>query len=129
MWLYSLSEQQRRTLLDLAHNVVVSDGILDPNEELMMDQFRREMALAADVEPRYIDLDGLDRIFDDGRSRHIALLNLIHLSYVDGALEIEEECLLKEIARAFGVDDAVFARLDDWVRRFVSLENEAAGLF
>ena len=45
MWLSSLSEQQRHAALRLAHNVVVSDGILDPNEEGMLDDFRREMEL------------------------------------------------------------------------------------
>lgn len=128
MWLFSLSERQREVLLGLAHNIVVSDGLLDPNEESMMDQFKREMALAPDVEAEYIDIGGIEEIFDSSRARRIALLNLIHLSYVDGALEIEEECLLKELAQAFEVDDASFARMENWVKRLMTLEQEALGL-
>jgi tellurite resistance protein len=127
MWLSSLTAGQRSTLLRLAHNVVVSDGLLDPNEELMLDEFKREMALRPDTDAYYIELEGIERIFDSPRSRTIALLNLLRLSYVDGAFEIEEECFLKELSRAFGVDDASFLLLDNWVRRLVSLEREARG--
>ncbi len=125
MWLSALSSEQRQALLGLAHNVVVSDGLLDPNEEGMLDEFRREMELHPAVEAEYLELDGIDATFDTRRSRIIVLLNLLRLSYADGAFEIEEECLLKEVGQAFGVTDEEFRLLDNWVRRFLSLEEEA----
>ena len=125
MWLSALSSEQRQALLGLAHNVIVSDGLLDPNEEGMLDEFRREMDLHPTVEAEYLELDGIDTTFDSRRSRIIVLLNLLRLSYADGAFEIEEECLLKELGRAFGVTDEEFRLLDNWVRRFLSLEQEA----
>ena len=128
MWLKSLTDEQREALLGLAHNVIVSDGILDPNEEDMLDEFKREMALKPDVVSDYLELDGIGEIFDSRRTRTVAVLNLLRLSYVDGAFEIEEECLLKEVARAFGIDDADFALMDNWVRRLVGLEREARDL-
>lgn len=128
MWLNDLNADQRRSFLGLAHNIVVSDGLLDPNEELMMVAFRREMGLGDEVEADYTDLTGVDEVFSDRRSRRIAMLNLIHLSYADGAYEIEEECLLRELASAFGVEDGEFALLENWVKRLVSLEQEAKAL-
>ena len=128
MWLASLSETQRIALLRLAHNVVVSDGILDPNEDIMMDEFRREMEMSSPDEPEYLELDGIGNIFVDRRSRVVALLNLIKLSYADGAFEIEEECLLKEISAAFAIDDDEFLLLDNWVKRLTALEEEATVL-
>ena len=125
MWLSALSADQREALLGLAHNVVVSDGLLDPNEEGMLDEFKREMELNPATEAEYLELDGIDSRFANRKSRIIALLNLLRLSYADGAFEIEEECLLKEVSRAFGVDDEEFMLLDNWVRRFLSLEEEA----
>ncbi len=125
MWLSVLSTDQREALLGLAHNVVVSDGLLDPNEEGMLDEFRREMELHPALETKYLELEGVEATFDSRRSRIIALLNLIRLSYADGAFEVEEECLLKEVCRVFGVSDAEFRLLDNWVRRFLSLEEEA----
>ena len=128
MWLTSLEPEQRKALLGLAHNVIVSDGLLDPNEEGMLDQFKREMDLNPELESDYLELDGIDEIFASRQSRVIALLNLIRLSYADGAFEIEEECLLKEIGRTFQVSNEEFMLLDNWVRRLLALEDEARSL-
>ena len=125
MWLSSLTAEQREALLGLAHNVVVSDGLLHPNEEVMLGEFKREMELNPATESKYLELDGVDKLFDTQRARAIALLNLLRLSYVDGAFEIEEECLLKEVSRAFGIPDSQFRLMDNWVRRMVALEQEA----
>ncbi len=128
MWLSTLTDQQRDALLGLAHNVVVSDGLLDPNEEDMLDEFKREMALRPDAVSDYLELEGIESIFDSRRARTVAVLNLLRLSYVDGAFEIEEECLLKEVARVFGISDDDFAHMDNWVRRLAALEEEAREL-
>jgi hypothetical protein len=128
MWLSILQPEQRRALLGLAHNVVVSDGLLDPNEEGMLAEFKREMDLPPATEVEYLELDGIERIFDGRKCRVIALLNLIRLSYADGAFEIEEECLLKEISRTFEITDGDFLLLDNWVRRLLALEDEARAL-
>ena len=125
MWLEVLTDEQRQALLRLAHNVIVSDGVLHPNEELLINEFRREMDLHQ-LEPiEYIDLKGLEATFDSSRSRSIAILNLIHISYVDGAFEIEEECLLRQLARQFEIDEPRFLLMDNWVRRMLALEQEA----
>lgn len=107
---------------------MVSDGLLDPNEEGMLDEFKREMELYPGTELEYLELDGIGETFASRRSRMIALLNLLRLSYADGAFEIEEECLLKEVSRAFEVSDADFMLLDNWVKRLVALEEEAKAL-
>jgi len=128
MWLRALNDRQREALLGLAHNIVVSDGLLDPNEEGMIDEFKREMELNPATESDYLELDGIERTFDTRKSRMIALLNLLRLSYADGAFEIEEECLLKQISRTFAISDAEFLLLDNWVRRLLALEDEARRL-
>ena len=128
MWLSSLSSDQRKALLGLAHNVVVSDGLLDPNEETMLDEFKREMELNPELQSEYLELDGIEQVFDSRRSRTVALLNLLRLSYVDGAFEIEEECLLKEVSRAFSISDDEFLLMDNWVKRLMALEGEAQDL-
>ncbi len=124
MWLSALRPEQRKALLGLAHNVVVSDGLLDPNEEGMLDEFKREMELAS-AQGEYLELQGIEETFDSRKSRLIVLLNLLRLSYADGAFEIEEECLLKEVSDVFGVTDEEFLLLDNWVRRLYALEEEA----
>ena len=125
MWLSTLSDEQRNALFRLAHNVIVSDGILDPNEEGMMADFRREMEISSHLDPEYLALDGIDTVFPDREARIVVLLNLLKISYADGAFDIEEECLLNEIRPAFECSDDEFRLLDNWVRRLHALEREA----
>ncbi len=128
MWLAKLSDAQRRALLGLAYDVVVSDGILDPNEEGMLNDFKLEMGFSADFELEYLPLEGIESVFESRQSRVVVMINLLRLSYVDGAFEIEEECLLKEVSKVFGLSDDEFQLLDNWVRRWLSLQEEALSL-
>ena len=95
----------------------------------MLFELKREMALSDVGEVEYLELDGIQNVFQDRRSRIIVVINLLKLSYVDGAFEIEEECLLKEIARTFDITDQEFLLLDNWVRRLTALEDEVTALF
>jgi len=128
MWLSQLSGEQQETMLRLAHNVIVSDGLLDPNEEGMLEAFRREMGVSADFQVEYLELGGISRVFSERRERLIVLMNLCKLSYADGAFEIEEECLINEIRKAFDVSEAQFDMLQGWIKRMTLLESEGAGL-
>lgn len=128
MWLSSLTAKQRTALIGLAHDVVESDGLLDPSEELMMSEFKREMSLSSSEPTGHMDLEGIEKIFHAKREQVIVLLNLLRLSYADGEFNVDEESLVKEIALAFQLDDEEFRKLDDWVRRLVEIELEARAL-
>ena len=129
MWLSNLSKDQHQALIRLAHNVIVSDGLLDPNEEGMFDLMKKEMGIENSEEVEYLSLDGIEAIFPDRKTRIIVLINLIRIGYVDGAFEIEEECLLRDLANSFDIELDEFELLDNWVKRLVGLEKEAQALF
>ena len=129
MWLSNLSKDQHQALIRLAHNVIVSDGLLDPNEEGMFDLMKKEMGIENSEEVEYLSLDGIETTFPDRKTRIIVLINLIRVGYVDGAFEIEEECLLRDLANSFDIELDEFELLDNWVKRLVGLEKEAQALF
>ena len=128
MWLSHLTGEQKETMLRLAHNVIVSDGLLDPNEEGMLEAFRREMSVSSDFQIEYQELAGIEAVFSERKERLIVLMNLCKLSYADGAFEIEEECLINEIRKVFDVTEAQFNMLQGWIKRMMSLEEEGAAL-
>ena len=112
----------------LAHDVVVSDGDLSPAETAMMEQLRREIGLPREFEPHYIPVAGVETIFDTSQARVAVVINLVRLGYADGAFEIEEQFLLKEICRLFDIDESAFKRIENWVLRLISLEKEVLSL-
>ncbi|MDP4639606.1 MAG: hypothetical protein NWR61_10295 [Pseudomonadales bacterium] len=128
MFLAGLSQQQKETLMCLAHNVVVSDGLLSTGEELMMADMHREMNLDPGFAPHYLPLSGVERIFVTQRSRIIALMALLRLGYADGAFEIEEQFFIRDLAAALNVGPQHLARIENWVRRLIALQQEASDL-
>ena len=124
MFLSTLTTDQKQAFICLEHNVVVSDGDLSISEEVMMAEMRREMNLEPTFQPEYVDIEGIERVFDTRRSRAIALISLVRLGYADGAFEIEEECFLRELSHQFAITDDEFGLIDNWVKRLISLERE-----
>ena len=57
------------------------------------------------------------------------MISLIRLAYADGAFEIEEQCFLKDLSKAFEIPESDFQLIDNWVRRLISLEKEAGAFF
>ena len=128
MFLHELTAEQSVTFICLAHDIVVSDGVVRADERFMIEQLRREIGLPQDFETHYVPLEGVEKIFDSPRARVSVVINLIRLSYADGAFEIEERFLLEEICRLFEIDEQQFSLIDNWVRRLVGLEEEARTL-
>ncbi len=124
MFLASFNKQQKEAFFCLAHDVVVSDGDLSVGEQIMMEDMRQEMSLDLAFEPHYLDIDGMDQIFDTHRSRTIAIISLIRLGYADGAFEIEEQSFLKLLCHTFEIADSEFVLIENWVRRLNALEEE-----
>jgi|TARA_B100002003_G_scaffold249194_2_gene284869 tellurite resistance protein len=104
---------------------VISDGELSVGERVMMEEMRKEMALSADFDPHYLNVEGTREIFDTRRSRSIVLISLVRLGYADGAFEIEEQSFLKVLCNEFEISNDDFALIENWVRRLITLEREA----
>ena len=76
MWLSNLNKDQHQALIRLAHNVIVSDGLLDPNEEGMFDLLKKEMGIENSQEVEYLSLDGIEAIFPDRKARTVSYTHL-----------------------------------------------------
>jgi tellurite resistance protein len=124
MFLYELDRKQKETFICLAHVVAVSDGELSSEERLMMNELKREIDLSPEFEPHYMPVDGIQEIFETRSARVATIIALIRLGYADGAFEIEEQFLLKEICVTFEVTESDFIIIENWVRRLIALEKE-----
>ena len=129
MFLQDLSADQQEALLCLAHDVIVSDGDLRPGEVAIMADLRRELQIAPDFEPRYMAVAEAEVLFGTRRARMAALLSLIRVAYADRSYEIEEQCFLQDLRHAFTISDDDFSACETWVKRLISLEEEAEALF
>lgn len=125
MFLSALSKAQKETFLRLAYNVVVSDGDLSVGEEVMMEEMRREMNIDPAFTPEYLEIDGVENLFPDHKSRVVVLIALIQLGYADGAFEIEEQSFVRVLSQSFNISEEDLAFMDNWVKRLLALQKEA----
>ncbi len=125
MLLSLLTDKQKEACFCLAHNVAVSDGELSAGERVLMEEMRREMGLDSSFEPHYLDVEGMERLFDTRKSRATVLISLIRLGYADGAFEIEEQSFLRVLSKLFEISESEFVLIENWVRRLIALEREA----
>lgn len=128
MFLQEFDKTQKEAFICLGHNVVVADGDLTPDEQVMMNNLKREIGLETSFDPHYITLDGINEIFTTHRSRVAVLINLVRLGYADGAFEVEEQMLVEQVCKHLEIGDEEFSRIENWVRRLIALEKEALAL-
>ena len=93
-----------------------------------MDELRREMSLADTFTPEYLPIDGVADLFPTHQSRVIVLIALIRVAYADDVFDIEEQCFIQDLCTAFNISTPQFTRIDNWVKRLVSLQHEASEL-
>jgi uncharacterized tellurite resistance protein B-like protein len=129
MYLGELNQVQREALLCLAHDVIVSDGDLRPGEIDIMRELRREMRIQAGFAAQYMPVSDAESLFASRRHRITVLLALIRVAYADSSYEIEEQCFLQDLRRAFAISDEDFLSCETWVKRLISLNQEAELLF
>lgn len=128
MWLVTLTERQRGALIGLAQHLIYADDVMDISEEIMLEDFRRQMMLYGNPGAPAESIERLATYFDTRMSRSVALLNLLRLGYVDGDFDVEEESLMLRIAEVLGFSDADFRVFEDWVGRLAALEAEGKKL-
>lgn len=128
MWLMTLTETQREALIGLAQHLMHADDAVDPSEEFMLEDFRRQMKLFGNSGAPRESIEDLSVRFDTRLSRSVALLNLLRLCYADGTFGVEEESLMLRFAEALRFSDAEYRVIEDWVNRFATLEEEGKKL-
>ncbi|MDH5737769.1 MAG: TerB family tellurite resistance protein [Gammaproteobacteria bacterium] len=129
MFLNRLNSEQQQALQKLAYSVAVSDGEMSEDERQMLEEMQREMHLPLPLKPEHLDIDTAMRLFDSRASRAIVLVTLIKLGFADKAYEIEEQCFIDDLRKAFNYSDNDFEHITDWVKKLVSLEQEMDNYF
>ena len=118
MFLSQLTEPEKAAFLALAREMVVLNGVLVTETE-MLAAACREMGLTVD-QPVFLSFEAACASFKSDRSRKIALMELMLLAKADGLVQAEESELAKRIQAAFGASDDVLA----WARRWAELSLE-----
>lgn len=124
MFLQSLNEQQREAFLVLASKIAMSDGE-DSSEELAaIDSLKTEMGITHNVDIQKV-LAGLDvSAFDTHRSRVVAALELLRLTYADEYVHEAEVAEVRDVCTAMGFPEEWLSTMGEWASRFNEIDGE-----
>jgi uncharacterized tellurite resistance protein B-like protein len=105
MFLGTIKESYRESVLDLALYIAESDNDFSESEKSVIDAYRQEMGLSYQPQKKELKtiLDSLSPA--DSNDKRKILFEMAALVIADGSYSDEEEKLVKEISAAFNIDD------------------------
>jgi uncharacterized tellurite resistance protein B-like protein len=105
MFLSTVKELYRESVLDLALYIAESDNEFSESEKSVINAYRQEMALS--YQPKKKELKTiLDSLLPaDSNDKRKILFEMAALVIADGSYSDEEEKLVKEISAAFNIGD------------------------
>lgn len=105
MFLGTIKESYRESVLDLALYIAESDNDFSESEKSVIDAYRQEMGLSYQPQKKELKaiLDSLSPA--DSNDKRKILFEIAALVIADGSYSDEEEKLVKEISAAFNISD------------------------
>ena len=129
MFLNNLTLEQKKAFLSVAMKIMKADGRLDARERDMVEGMRYEMGLWNETVLPKGFLEELVKPFDTRKSRIILLLESIALAYSDDDFADEEKKILRQMAILFEFNEEEATKIEGWVLRFRTLQQEAVEMF
>jgi uncharacterized tellurite resistance protein B-like protein len=105
MFLGTIKESYRESVLDLALYIAESDNDFSESEKSVIDAYRQEMRLSYQPQKKELKtiLDSLSPA--DSNDKRKILFEMAALVIADGSYSDEEEKLVKEISAVFNISD------------------------
>ena len=121
MYLFHFDQKQKETFLSLALALIESNGIIDKEEITQIHLMKNEMQIKSDYEIKRLDnLDSIVDVFHSSKSKMICLMELIGLSYIDGAFCQKEKDFIEIICNKLSIPLEKIEIADEWVNRILS---------
>lgn len=126
MFVEWLNGKQQAVLLHYAHEMMVADGILDPEEQVYMDLLHKQIRPGVEAEP--LPIDELASTFDRRPSRIALYLELTGMGYANENFDPHQSDLLRKIAETLTLSDNDVDAINCWVAALLQLMKKARDL-
>ncbi|MEH7095203.1 hypothetical protein [Neobacillus vireti] len=120
MFLAELQLEEKTAFLELAVLIASIDGNLSIFETTILNKYQKELELE-DYAPTGMAVEEILKTFKSERSKNIVLTELLQLIYSDGALQDQENEIVRLIKEHFGFDPDEFGSFKDWIDKIKEL--------
>jgi len=122
VFLAELHPIEKEAFLELAVLMANIDGNLSIYESTILEKYQKEMGLE-EYTIKGLSLDEILSSFQNERSKHIVLTELLQLIYADGIYHEQERKSVRLIKEHFGFDASEYKNLKDWIKKIKELSN------
>jgi uncharacterized tellurite resistance protein B-like protein len=116
MFLQSLNDNQKKSFLYLAQELIKVDNKIKASELNLLKNMAEEMNIKVHDAAKIENIGEADKIFTTRQSRLITILELIAAGYIDDDFCNSENSFIKKIALAFSIPDSQLLLIEQWVK-------------
>jgi len=128
MFLRNLNDDQKRTLVVIAHHLVVSDHSVSPKEGELLDELLNGLRTDVRVGPSQLYAKPTLEVFDSREVRVAVMLEILTLACGDNMFPDPESKMVERLARDLGFSSAEFEAMKTWAERNAALLDEALAM-
>lgn len=128
MFLESLDERQRRTLVVMAHHMMVADHTVTEEEYDLLRVLESELAIATPLSPKELFEAPDLSVFTEPEGKVAAVLKLVAVAYADRRFVSNEFSELRRIAGVLGFTPEQFGRILAWGKAHMELVESAQAM-
>ena len=133
MYLINLSENVKKSFIELAYLVAVSDNNFGEEEKIVMEAYKNELQIEYDFQTMdgSINLDAVVQSLcaeANEAEKKIIVFEIIGLAMTDNQYDDEEKKMIKQINEAFQLDDAYPAHCEALINKYVELQSQIDAL-
>ena len=129
MFLNRLSEEEKKSFLQLAHYIARSDGNFTKEEKIIIDQYCIEMQIE-NIDFNEVRFDIYDVLgkFKSDKSKKIVLLEIMVLIYADDFFHENERKVLEKMIEVFDLNYYLVIVYTEWAKAMLSLYKQGNAL-
>jgi DnaJ-domain-containing protein 1 len=122
--------EHKRSFLELAHLVAAADGFVNRNERNYLRAYMEELELPQ-AETNFEPGRRLEEIIghlQDDQVKNIFFAEILLLTFADGDYNDDEQVIVQEMRRIFGISDAANEAFKKWAIQMDQLKVEGMKL-
>ncbi len=131
MFLHFLEDiEHKRSFLELAHLVAAADGFVNRNERNYLRSYMEELDLPqgeAQIEAGR-KLEDIVGHLKDEQVKNIFFAEILLLTFADGDYNDDEQVIVQEMRRLFGLSDAAYEKFKEWAIKVDQLKVDGMKL-
>ncbi|KAB3534501.1 TerB family tellurite resistance protein [Alkaliphilus pronyensis] len=117
MFVNTLTKNEKKAFLEIAHIIAKSNGYVDEKEQALLDQYAHEMYIIDEdvYQLQNISLEEVLANIESEQSKRVIFLESIALAFADGIYHEEQRNIIKQIKDTFGFSDEIYKEYKQWV--------------